>query len=91
MMNLRGVGTLDDSDAASLHLSRVSDVRFANSIVGNLGAPLGFEEGRRNFTSGPEGEDESSQVANILDSPSMEYSPSTSGGTPGEDAVGSGR
>ncbi len=71
MMNLRGVGTLDGNTAGSLHLSRLPDIRFGNSITGNLGAPLMYEEeGRRSFTSGPENED--SQVADVSDSPLTE-------------------
>ncbi len=82
MMNLRGVYITGDSAAGSLHLSRFSDIRFANSVVGNLGAPLGFEEEeRRKFTSRLEGEGEDSQVVNISDDPLMECFPSASEST----------
>lgn len=74
-MNLRGVYTPGGGASGSLHLSRFSDIRFANSIVGNLGAPLGFEEEEeRGLASRPEGGD--IQAVNISDNPLMEYLPS---------------
>lgn len=41
MLNLRSVYTASDSDiSSSFHPSKFSDIRFVNTIVGNLGAPL---------------------------------------------------
>jgi len=41
MLNLRGVYTTSDSDlTSSFHPSKFSDIRFVNTVVGNLGAPL---------------------------------------------------
>lgn len=74
IMNLRGVYTPGVNAVGSLHLSRFSDVRFANSIVGNLGAPLAFEEEHRTLTNGPEGKN--IPVVNISDDPLTEYLPS---------------
>lgn len=76
VINLRGVYTPGGSTAGSIHLSRFSDARFANGIVGNLGAPLGFgEEEDNNISSTPEGEN--AQVTCISDNPLMEYFPSS--------------
>lgn len=75
MINLRAVDSPSDSSVGSLHLSRVSDIRFADSIVGNLGAPLGFEEeSQREPNDGPD--DEDVQVADALDDPLMVHFPS---------------
>ncbi len=72
VMNLRGVYIPSDSAGGSFHSSRMSDIRFANSIVGNLGAPLGFEEEHNSLASTrPEGED--IQVVKISDDPLTEY------------------
>lgn len=77
VLNLRGVYTPGGSTSGSQHLSRFSDIRFANNVVGNLGAPLGFEEEEeRDFSSGSEGED--IRVAIISDDPLMECYPSDS-------------
>lgn len=90
IMNLRGVYTPGGSAPGSLHLSKLSDVRFANSVVGNLGAPLGFEEEEeKGLASRPE--DEDVELAKISDNPLMEYLPLSSpddtiGATP-EEAV----
>ncbi len=74
IMNLRAVYTPGGSTAGSLHLSRLSDIQFANSIVGNLGAPLGFEEEEHmSLASRSEGED--IQVAVVSNNPLMEYLP----------------
>ena len=76
-MNLRGVYVPKDSAGGSFHASRFSDIRFANSIVGNLGAPLGFEEEEhRSLADRPEAED--IRVVNISDNPLMEHFPSAS-------------
>ena len=42
MLNLRAIGLAGNVPDSSLHLSRMSDVRFAkpSAVVGNLGAPL---------------------------------------------------
>ncbi len=65
------------SASDSLHLSRFSDIRFADNIVGNLGAPLGSgEEEQRSLASRPDSED--IQVVNISNDPLMEYLPSAS-------------
>ncbi|KAL4248653.1 hypothetical protein ABKN59_006266 [Abortiporus biennis] len=40
MLNLRGVYLSDDDRPNSFHPSKVSDLQFASTIVGNLGAPL---------------------------------------------------
>lgn len=77
-MNLREAYIPRDSAAGSLHPSKSSDVRFANSIVGNLGAPLGFEEEHRKVTSWQA--DEDIHVAHISENPLMEYFPSDSDG-----------
>ncbi len=71
-MNLRGVYTPGSSAAGSLHLSKFSDLQFADSIIGNLGAPLGFEE---EYNSANRPEDGDIQVVNISDNPLMEYFP----------------
>lgn len=87
-MNLRGVYTPGGTTSGSLHRSGFSDIRFANSIVGNLGAPLEFEEEEhRSLSSRPRGE--GILVVNISDNPLMEYLPSASlgetlGATPEE-------
>ncbi len=71
IMNLRGVYTPGGSAAGSQQLSRFSDIRFANSVVGNLGAPLGFEEEEeRHVADKPEGEE--IEVVHISDDPLME-------------------
>ncbi len=77
MMNLRAVYTPGGSAAGSLHLSGFSDIRFANSVVGNLVAPLGFEE-EEERSLGNRPDDEDIQVANISSNPLMEYLPSES-------------
>lgn len=60
----------------SLHLSKLTDVRFASSIVGNLGAPLGFAaEERRSFLN--ESNLQGGYVANVSDNPLMEFLPPT--------------
>ncbi|KAI0781922.1 hypothetical protein C8Q75DRAFT_812067 [Abortiporus biennis] len=40
MLNLRGVYLPKDDSSDSFHPSKISDLHFASSIVGNLGAPL---------------------------------------------------
>ncbi|KAL4248667.1 hypothetical protein ABKN59_006252 [Abortiporus biennis] len=42
MLNLRGVYLTNDrtSSSGSFHSSKMSDIHFASSVVGNLGAPL---------------------------------------------------
>ncbi len=76
ILNLREVYTPGDSATGSLRFSRFSDIQFANSIIGNLGAPLRFgEEEEESLDSRPEGE--GTLVAIISDNP-MEYYSSTS-------------
>lgn len=83
IINLRSVYLSGETPAiagGALNLSKFSDLRFANSIVGNLGAPLGFAaEERRSMRS--EGKGDGSQVANISDDPLMEFLPSGSDDT----------
>ncbi len=56
ILNLRGAYESGGYANSSLHLSRLSDIRFANSIVGDLSTPLGFEgEEHTNLTNRPEG------------------------------------
>lgn len=77
VLNLRGVYTPGGGAAESQHPSRFSDVRFANSVVGTLGAPLDFgEEEERSLASRFEGE--GAEVAKISDNPLMEHYPSVS-------------
>lgn len=68
MINLRGIYTRSGSTASSLHLSESSDIRFANSVFGNLATPLGLiEEAQRRVPSSPESED--IQIVNVSGSP----------------------
>ena len=71
-MNLRGVYTTGDNVTDSLRPSWISGTQFANSIVGNLGGPLVFEERECRNSEGEGGEriGEGSRV------PLEEYSPS---------------
>ncbi|TCD64640.1 hypothetical protein EIP91_003842 [Steccherinum ochraceum] len=47
LLNLRGVYVVNEIvTSSSFHPSRMSDVRFADSITGNLGAPLVFAKPR---------------------------------------------
>ncbi len=81
MINLRGVYLSGDDTTSSLHLSKLSDIRFASITVGNLGAPLGFEEEeRRSFTDRLELEGKEHEVANISNDPLKEYFPFTLNG-----------
>ncbi|THH31060.1 hypothetical protein EUX98_g3132 [Antrodiella citrinella] len=40
LLNLRRVYIVSDESSKSFHASRFSDLRFANSVTGNMGAPL---------------------------------------------------
>lgn len=76
LLNLRAVYTPGSGADSSIHLSRLSDIRFANTIVGNLGAPLGVEEEEESVSSRPPGGD--TLIVNISDDPLKEYYPSAS-------------
>lgn len=76
------------SVSSPLHLSGISDLHFANSLVGSLGAPLGFEEEDSECLLPTSRPDREEPQVDISDDPLTEYILSSPHHTPGTHGFG---